>query len=126
MTRGGPSWDDLFEVAAAQEGQFTTKQAGEAGYSPQLLMKYMRSGKITRLRRGVYRLVHFPPGEHEELMTVWLWTEREGVFSHETALALHGLSDVLPARVHVTVPRGWEQRRLRVPRGVVLECADVS
>ena len=28
---------------------------------------------------------------------VWLWSEQAGVFSHQTALALHDLSDILPA-----------------------------
>jgi predicted transcriptional regulator of viral defense system len=77
------------------------------------------------VRRGVYRLVHFPPGEHEDLAVVWLWSDRAGVFSHETALSLHVLSDVLPSRVHLTVPSAWSRRRLRVPQGVVLEYGDV-
>src|SRR5208337_2168977 len=64
-----------------------------AGYSTQLLLKHIRSGRVTRVRRGVYRLVHFPAGEHENLAVLWLWSERMGVFSHHTALALHGLSD---------------------------------
>jgi predicted transcriptional regulator of viral defense system len=42
------------------------------------------------------------------------------------ALFLHGLSDVLPARVHLTLPASWRARRLRVPRGVVLHHADVA
>lgn len=121
-----PSWDALFEVASEQEGLFTTAQAAEAGYSPQLLQKHLHGGRIQRVRRGVYRLVHFPPGEHEDLMAVWLWSESAGVFSHETALALHGLSDALPSRVHLTVPADWSRRRLRVPRGVVLHHGDVS
>jgi hypothetical protein len=37
-------------------------------------------------------------------VVLWLWSGREGVFSHETALALHELSDVMPATRHVTVP----------------------
>ena len=121
-----PSWDALFEVASGQEGLFTTAQAAEAGYSPQLLQKHLHAGRIQRVRRGVYRLVHFPPGDHEDLAAVWLWSGRAGVFSHETALFLHGLSDVLPARVHLTLPRSWDARRLRVPRGVVLHHADVA
>jgi predicted transcriptional regulator of viral defense system len=125
-TAQGPVWNRLFEVAAAQEGHFTTAQATEAGYYPQLLAKYLRNERIVRVRRGVYRLVHFPAGEHEDLVAVWLWTERAGVFSHETALALHGLSDVLPARVHVTLPASWKNRRLRVPKGVVLHFAAVG
>ena len=102
--RAAPSWDALFEVASGQEGLFTTVQAADAGYSPQLLQKHLHGGRIQRIRRGVYRLVHFPPGEHEDLAAVWLWSDRAGVFSHETALFLHGLSDVLPSRVHLTVP----------------------
>jgi predicted transcriptional regulator of viral defense system len=121
-----PNWDRLFETASAQEGYFTTAQADEVGYSPQLLAKYLQNGRVVRTRRGIYRLVHFPPGEHEELTKVWLWSEREGVFSHETALSLHGLSDVLPARIHLTLPAEWAKRRLRVPESVVLHHADVA
>jgi predicted transcriptional regulator of viral defense system len=117
--------DRLWDVAAAQEGHFTTQQAAKAGYSPQLLAKYLRNGRVLRVRRGVYRLRHFPPGEHEDLVTIWLWSEQAGVFSHDTALVLHGLSDALPARVHLTLPPDWAVRRLRVPQGVVLHHADV-
>lgn len=121
-----PDWDRLFEIAAAQEGLFTTQQAAEAGYSPQLLAHHLGSGRMVRVRRRVYRLVHFPAGEHEDLTVVWLWSEQEGVFSHETALALHDLSDALPAAVHLTLPETWKRRRLRVPDGVVLHYGDVA
>ncbi len=123
---GGPDWDRLYELAAAQEGHFTTAQAAEVGYSPQLLTKYLKNDRITRIRRGVYRLVHFPASEHEELVVIWLWAERAGAFSHETALTLHGLSDVMPAKVHITLPSFWRRRRLRVPESVVLHFADVE
>ena len=79
---------------------------------------------MTRPQRGIYRLVHFPVGEHEELVTAWLWSEQAGVVSHQTALSLHGLSDVLPAQVHLTLPDAW-RRRFRVHAGVVLH-ADVA
>lgn len=121
-----PSWDRLFESASAQEGYFTTQQAAEAGYSSQLLLKHLRAGRVARAQRGIYRLVHYPVGEHEDLVTAWLWPERAGVISHQTALALHGLSDVLPAQLHLTLPATWRKRRFRVPAGVVLHHADVS
>ncbi len=121
-----PLWDHLYEVAAAQEGHFTTSQAAEAGYSPQLLAKYLRNRRIIRLRRSLYRIVHFPAGEHEDLTALWLWSERTGVFSSETALVLHELSDVLPARAHMTLPLAWAQRRLRVPQGLVFNYADLA
>ena len=121
-----PDWDRLYEIAAAQEGYFTTRQAAEADYYPALLAKYLSSGRIARIRHGIYRIIHFPAGEREELVVVWLWTGRVGVFSYETALALHGLSDVLPARIHVSIPISWSNRRLRVPEGVELHFDDVT
>jgi predicted transcriptional regulator of viral defense system len=121
-----PDWDALFDVAQSQDGYFTTAQAAMAGYSPQLLAKYLDNGKVSRVRRGIYRLVHYPASEHEDLVVLWLWSGRTGVFSHETALFLHDLSDVLPSKVHLTLPEDWRRRRLRVPRGLVLHHAPVD
>lgn len=121
-----PDWDRLYEVAAGQSGYFTTRQAANAGYSTQLLWKHIRAGRITRTLRGIYRLVHFPAGEQEDLVIAWLWSDQSGVVSHQTALSLHGLSDVLPANIHLTLPASWGRRRLRVPAGIVLHYADLA
>jgi len=121
-----PDWDRLYQVAAGQRGLFTTRQAERAGYSPQLLNHHSQAGRVRRLRRGVFRLVHFPPSDEEPLVEIWLWSNRKAVFSHETALSLHDLSDVLPHRVHVTLPASWIRRRLRIPEGVVLHHRPVS
>jgi|SRR6185436_196831 len=123
---GPPVWGALYSVAQAQSGYFTTGQAATAGYSPQLLRKYLGNGRVVRVRRGIYRLVHFPASEHEDLVVAWLWSEQAGVFSHETALALHDLSDALPTKVHLTIPTSWRRRRLRVPAGLVLHYADLG
>lgn len=125
LTQKSPDWDHLFEIAVAQSGLFTTQQAEEAGYSPQLLAHHLGAGRVVRVRRGIYRLVHFPAGEYEDLTEIWLWSDRAGVFSHQTALALHDLSDVLPSRLHLTLPSGWRRRRLRRPEGVVLHYGEV-
>lgn len=121
-----PDWDRLFEIAAGQAGYFTTRQGAEAGYSTHLLRKHIHGGRVVRARRSIYRLVHFPAGEHEELVAAWLWSEQAGIISHQTALSLHGLSDVLPAQVHLTLPAAWRKRRFRVPPDVVLHHADVA
>ncbi len=122
----GPDWDRLYGTASAQDGLFTTQQAAEAGYSPPLLAHHVRAGRILHLRRGLYRLVHFPAGEHEECVVAWLWSNHEGTLSHETALAFHDLSDVLPDIIHLTVPEAWRTKRLRVPRGIALHYGDVT
>jgi predicted transcriptional regulator of viral defense system len=121
-----PNWNRLYTIAEADEGYFTTSQAAEAGYSRPLLAKYIANGRIRRARHGVYRLVHFPTGEHEDLVVIWLWSGQHGVFSYEPALSLHQLSDILPAKIHLTVPKSWDSRRLRVPNGLVLHYADIE
>jgi len=113
-------------TAAAQEGFFTTEQAAEAGYSPQLLAHHVKGGTVQRVRRGIYRITHYPAAEHEGLVIAWLWSERAGVVSHETALALHGLSDALPRQIHLTLPSAWRKRRFRSPAGVRLHHADIG
>ncbi|QSQ21559.1 type IV toxin-antitoxin system AbiEi family antitoxin domain-containing protein [Pyxidicoccus parkwayensis] len=120
-----PSWDQLFEFAVAQAGLFTTKQAAEAGYSPQLLVHYLRIRRIVRVQRGVYRLVHYPLADDEQYVMLWLWSEQQGVFSHQTALRMQGLSDVLPSRIDMTLPLAWKKRRLRVPSELILHYADL-
>lgn len=121
-----PTWQALYDIAVTQEGLFTIQQATAAGYSAPLLAHHQKAGRIMRLRRGIYRLVHFPPGEHEDLVAAWLWAGQAGVFSHQTALSLHGLSDVMPAQIHLTLPPSWRQRRIRVPEGTVLHHADIA
>jgi predicted transcriptional regulator of viral defense system len=121
-----PAWQSLYDIAASQEGLFTTRQAAAAGYSPPLLAHHQKAGRIARIRRGIYRLVHFPSGEQEEFVTAWLWTASQGVLSHQTALSLHGLSDVLPPQIHLTLPLTWRHRRFRLPEGFVLHYAEVQ
>jgi len=121
-----PDWDALYATAETQAGHFTLAQARACGYSPQLLQKHLARKRIERVRRGIYHLAHFPRTENEELVALWLWSDQQGVFSHETSLALQDLSDVLPATVHMTVPEAWRKRRLRIPDGLVLHHADLA
>jgi predicted transcriptional regulator of viral defense system len=107
-------------LAAKQEGLFSARQATELGCSQQLLAKYLASGRIERVQRALYRIVDFPPGEHEGLVAMWLWSRNEGMCSHETALFLHDLSDALPIRAHITVPAAWKARAVQVPDDVAI------
>jgi predicted transcriptional regulator of viral defense system len=120
-----PSWDNLYELAAAQEGYFTRSQAHDIGYSDPLLHYYVARKRLERTGRGLFRLVHFPPSDDEDLVATWLWSRQQGVFSHETALRLHQLSDVLPNEKHLTMPVAWRRRRVKVPAGLVLHFADL-
>lgn len=115
IATSGPNHDLLMEHIQEQHGFFTGQQAAEAGFSPAVLGYHVRTGRFQRPFRGVYRLTYYPPAEHEDLLVLWLATDREGVFSHETALALHRLSDALPARAHISLPTAWRRRALPDP-----------
>jgi predicted transcriptional regulator of viral defense system len=86
---------------------------------------YVGAGRVERALRGVFRLVHFPATDHEELVPVWLWSGGEGVFGLETALAIHGLSDTMPSKHDLVVPSRWRTRRVRPPRGIRLVIDDI-
>lgn len=124
-TKRAPDWDHLFAIAREQEGLFTASQAREAGYSKPLLSYHLKTGKFARVHPGIYQLVHFPIGESEQLVMLWLWSDRQGVFSHETALVMFNLSDAMPARIHLTLPSSWLRRRLKVPKVLALHYDDV-
>ncbi len=120
-----PNWERLYEIATAQDGYFSTRQAADAGYSRPLLHHHVKAGRLQNVHHGIYRLSHFPPGDHEDLVVIWLWSDRRGVFGYETALALHNLSDALPSKIHLILPSAWKTRRFRFPRGVMAHYDDV-
>ncbi len=103
--------DKLYQIAEAQAGYFTTAQAVAAGVDRPRLSRFAAAGRLQRLRRGVYRLSHFPRSRHEDLFIAWLETGPDSVISHDSALALYDLSDILPTAIHVTVPRTASRRR---------------
>ena len=118
-------WDALYELADDQAGYFSTSQARELGFTTARLQYHVNAGKLIRATRGVLRLRHYPSSPFEEYVVLWLWSDREGIFSHETALMLHELSDALPAKVHLTLPKAWAKRRVRLPPELQLHFADV-
>ena len=111
MSKRKPDEHRLYRIAERQGGYFTTRQAHEAGYSDSLLTYHTKSGKFQRVRRGVYRWTAFPEMPHADLFVAWLSMGPKAVLSHDSALALYGLSDLLPGEIHLTVPRTASRRR---------------
>lgn len=109
-----PDHDALYQIAEQRGGYFTAKQAREAGFSWERLSYYVDRKKFERIARGIYRLIHFPTSRFEDLYAALLRAGSEAVISHESALAVYGLSDVLPSQVHVTIPRTGSRRRQRL------------
>ena len=102
----GPARSRLLDVASEQAGYFTAEQAAHAGYSRSLLAYHAKAGSFVRVRRGLYRLRAYPPSPREHVLAAWLAVGKDNaVVSHESALEILELSDIIPDAVHITVPR---------------------
>jgi predicted transcriptional regulator of viral defense system len=121
----------LYDIAAAQQGYFTTAQACSAGFNDNLHSYHVKNGNWIREYRGIYRLARFPESEYSHLVIWSLWScDRngtvQGIYSHETALSLYDLSDVNPSKLHLIVPPQFRRTAkmpevLRLHKGVVKE-----
>ena len=109
-----PDYNRLYNIVEEQGGYFTATQARGVGFSWERLSNNVKSGKFQRVMPGVYRLVQFPASAHEDLIVAWLVTGPNSTISHESALAFYELSDMLPAEVHVIVPRTASRRRVNI------------
>ncbi|MBM7562736.1 type IV toxin-antitoxin system AbiEi family antitoxin domain-containing protein [Fusibacter tunisiensis] len=91
------------------EGVLLTKNIVEAGISKQLLSKYLKKGYIERVAQGVY----LSKDAFEDDMYVLQARSRKAVFSHETALYLHDLTDRDPLQYTVTLPSGYNATKFK-------------
>lgn len=100
----------LYAAASGQGGYFTASEAKAIGYSYQAQAYHVRVGNWIRVDRGLFRLPEWVPDVHDDLIRWTLWSDRQGVVSHETALAAHGVGEFESARVHLTVPTRFRKR----------------
>jgi predicted transcriptional regulator of viral defense system len=119
----------LYEIAEGQQGFFTTKQAKAVGFAENTHPYHVQVGNWIREYRGIYRLANFPQSERPDLMLWSLWSRNraeavQGVYSHATALSIYDLSDLMPEKLHMTVPTGF-RRNSRIPRVLVLHYDDL-
>ncbi|MFF3066280.1 type IV toxin-antitoxin system AbiEi family antitoxin domain-containing protein [Oerskovia sp. NPDC057915] len=104
--------DRLLEEAFDRHGFIRRADALREGHSPHALKQLVARGYLEKVAHGVYRVNVVPVSEYDDLHLAVLWTGVDkAALSHETALALYGLGDVNPDRIHVTVPRRHRIRR---------------
>lgn len=117
MFTSKPNLEELFGIATEQGGYFTATQAANCGYSRTLLSYHAKSGRFIRTGNGLYRFRDYPSSSREDVLSAWLAADKDvAVVSHESALDLLDLSDIVPSHVHLTVPR--QNRNMRARPGV--------
>jgi predicted transcriptional regulator of viral defense system len=89
-------------------GYLTARVAKENGMGGKALQNMTLRGIIERVAHGLYVGADIFP----DLYYIVQYRCPKGVFSHETALFLHGLSDRVPLKLMMTIPSGWNSQLL--------------
>lgn len=105
--------DILNDMVADGNGYLTTSQVLDSGISKPTLAAYVSEHGMERVAHGVYLAKE---SWEDELYQICL-LNRKAVFSHETALYLHGLMEREPRTITVTVCAGYNATHLR-KRGI--------
>ena len=101
--------NELQSVLAQNNGIITTAQANGVGISNERLRLLVDNGDLERARFGVYVL----PDVIVDNMYVTQLRIKKIIYSHETALYMHDLCDRNPLWFSVTVPSGYNTKKLR-------------
>lgn len=101
--------DNLQLVLTQNGGIITTAQANGVGISNERLRLLVKSGELERFSYGIY----ISPDEFVDNMYAAQLRRPKMIYSHETALFLHDLTDRDPISYTVTVPAGYNATRLR-------------
>ena len=90
------------------KGIITAQIAGVHDIHREYLSEFVRQNKLIRVNHGIY----ITPDVWEDRMVLLQLRKRKMVYSHETALYLHDLTDRDPVTYSVTVPTGYNTSRL--------------
>ena len=110
----------LVEMAMSGNGYVTASQATEAGIPRRKLTEAVGRGDLVQVARGLYAL----PETWEDPYLVAQHRFARGVFSDDTALFLHGMTDRAPFSLTMTFPRGYNATPAREAGIVCRTCAD--
>ena len=110
-----PIPEKLRTLLMQKEGTVTTAEANKIGISNERLRLLVKSGELERAAFGVYVL----PDEFIDKMYIAQLKRPKIIYSHETALFLHDLTDRDPISYAVTVPAGYNIAQLRKERFTV-------
>ncbi|WP_368644669.1 type IV toxin-antitoxin system AbiEi family antitoxin domain-containing protein [Alkalibacterium putridalgicola] len=99
----------LEDLINDSDGLVLTKDVVNAGIPRQYLTIFTKEDKLERVAQGVYLS---PTTFDDEMYRIQAKNQRV-IFSHETALYLHDLTDRDPLELTVTVPTGYNATHLK-------------
>ncbi len=99
----------LKNIIEDNNGLILTKNIVESGIPRQYLSNFVKESLLERIARGVY----ISPSAFEDEMYILQSINNRAIFSHETSLYLHDLTDRDPINLSVTVPSGYNASKLK-------------
>ncbi len=115
----------LLERAVDQHGLLTPDDARAVGTTENALRRLAQRGVIERLGFAVYQVPQLAGDPFAQYQEALLWLRAPAALTHETALDLHGLCDINPAKVHVTVGGRYRPRRT-APDWIAIHHGDLT
>ncbi len=106
-----PLFPKLLERALDRHGLLTPEDALAIGASEAALRLMAHRGTLARKGTAIYQVPQLAGDRLAPYQEALLWVREAGALSHDTALDLHELCDINPAKVHVTLARGTRLRR---------------
>lgn len=109
------------QILKNNNGIVTTTQITEAGIPRRCLSDMIKSGTLSRIERGIYAL----PEVWEDEFFIMQYRFSKGIFSNETALYLHGMTDRTPIHYTMTFPFSYNTGNVK-KRGIIAKISTIE
>ena len=103
------SIESLKMIIESNDGIASAKQLADKGVSRLVLYQYLINGLIAKESHGNYVIADNQPDEYRTIQN----RSPKMIYSHGTALFLHGLADRVPHELDITVPQGDNVSRIK-------------
>jgi predicted transcriptional regulator of viral defense system len=101
--------DYIINYLKKNNGVIKASDIRNAGYDNSILRRLEKSGELERVAYGLY----IDPDIFADEYLIAQYRITKGVFSHDTALYFHDLSDRTPFKLTMTIPNGYNSRYLK-------------
>lgn len=98
---------NIRQWCAGHQNHITTAEFVSCGLSKTMLTRYVEAGLLLRVGRGVYVL----PDTKADLLYQTALRSKHIIYSHETALYLHGILAEMPEKLTITIPANASLRK---------------
>ena len=101
--------EDILNIMKENNGIIETSMLNSYNISAKRVQRMAKSGEIERIEKGLYLHPDFLKDEYY----ITSYRVSKGVFSYESSLYLHKLSDENPISFTLTIPSGWNSSLLK-------------